>query len=113
MGKKEITCQIKENSIIARIAAAKLGSRQVAIVIGKTIHLHNTSAKDFLANSRWVRHEVAHVRQFRRYGFLPFLFKYLLESIKTGYYKNKYEAEARDAEFDPEVTNGVFIKGCR
>jgi hypothetical protein len=90
--------EIREDSIIARIAAAKLGSKQVAIVIGNTIHLYNTRKSDFLANRRWVRHELAHVRQFQHHGFIPFIFKYLLESIKKGYYKNKYEAEAREAE---------------
>ena len=39
---------IKENSWIAKLAAKKLSSENVAIVIGKTIHLHNVSKEDFL-----------------------------------------------------------------
>ena len=89
---------IKENSWIAKIAAAKLGTKRVAIVIGKTIHLHNTSEQEFLHDKRWVKHELCHVRQFSEHGFVPFIFKYLWESIKHGYYNNKYEAEAREAE---------------
>jgi len=48
----KMKCYIKENSFIARIAAWKLNSNQVAIVIGKTIHLHNTNKNDFLADAR-------------------------------------------------------------
>lgn len=89
---------IKENSWIARLAALKLRAEKVAIVIGGTIHLHNTMKDEFLANSRWVRHEVKHIEQFQRYGFFRFIFLYLLESIRNGYSNNKYEIEARNAE---------------
>ena len=89
---------IKENSWIAKLASLKLGSKRVAIVIGKTIHLHNTSRQEFLKDERWVKHELCHVKQFQQYGFIPFLAKYLWESIKNGYYNNKYEVEAREAE---------------
>lgn len=70
----------------------------IAIVIGNTIHLHNTAAGDFLKNPRWVKHELCHIEQFRRYGFIRFIALYLIESIRKGYYKNKYEVEARQAE---------------
>lgn len=89
---------IKENSWIAKIAAKKLKTENVAIVIGKTIHLHNTSKQEFLQNKQWVKHELCHVDQFKKHGFLPFIIKYLLEGIKHGYLQNKYEIEARAAE---------------
>ncbi len=89
---------IKENSWIAKIAAGKLQSDNVAIVIGKTIHLHNVSKEDFLKDKKWVKHEICHIRQSKKYGFLPFIFKYLWESLRHGYYQNKYEIEARMAE---------------
>lgn len=89
---------IKENSWIARLAAIKLGSNKVALVIGNTIHLHNTSKQDFLKNERWVKHELCHIKQFEENGFIPFIAKYLWESIRHGYYNNKYEVEAREAE---------------
>ena len=89
---------IKENSFVARIAAFKLGTRSVAIVIGKTIHLHNTSKEDFLKNKKWLRHELCHIRQFQQHGYWMFIVKYLWESIRSGYYSNKYEVEARAAE---------------
>jgi hypothetical protein len=96
---------IKENSFIARIAAWKLGAESVAIVLGKTIYLHNTSTVEFLQNEQWVRHELCHIRQFREHGFVPFIFKYLLESLKHGYYNNKFEMEARAAENPAEHHN--------
>ena len=89
---------IKENSWIAKIAAKKLKSLSVAIVIGKTIHLFNVSKENFLKDEKWVKHEMCHVRQFKKYGYFNFIIKYLWQSRKHGYYDNKYEVEARLAE---------------
>ena len=89
---------IKENSWIAKLAAKKLQSNHVAIVIGNTIHLHNTTREDFLQNEKWVKHEVCHLQQFKKHGKIVFIIKYLWESLFHGYYNNKYEAEARKAE---------------
>lgn len=89
---------IKENSWLASIAAWKLGSSPVAMVLGKTIHLHGTDRENFLRDERWVKHELCHIRQFRQYGFFGFLFRYLLESARKGYYNNRFEIEAREAE---------------
>ena len=90
--------KIKEHSWIARIAAKKLGKKEVAMVLGKTIHLWNTTEGEFLKNEKWVTHELCHVQQYKRYGFVNFLVRYLWESIRKGYYNNKYEVEAREAE---------------
>ena len=89
---------IKENSWIAKLAAKKLRSERVAIVIGKTIHLHNTAKQEFLNDKKWVKHELCHVKQFQENGYIIFIVKYLLESIRHGYYNNRYEVEAREAE---------------
>jgi hypothetical protein len=89
---------IREHSWIARIAAWKLKSSNVAIVIGRTIHLHGVSKADFLQDERWVKHECCHLQQYRDHGFFGFIFKYLVESIHKGYYNNKFEVEARNAE---------------
>ena len=106
----KIKCNIKENSFIARIAAWKLGSKQVAIVIGRTIHLHNTNKSDFLSNIRWMRHEAAHLHQFKQYGFLSFLIRYVFESLKSGYQNNKYEIEARSAEKDENICDYIVFQ---
>ncbi len=89
---------IKEKSWLAKIAAKKLRCKSVAMVLGKTIYLHNTSKEEFLQNTKWVKHELCHVQQFRQHGYLGFLVKYLWESLKKGYYNNKFEVEARAAE---------------
>lgn len=93
-----MTICIKENSWIAKMAARKLRSDNVAIVIGNTIHLHNVSKVRFLEDARWIKHELCHIRQFQRHGFFVFIFKYLRESMHHGYYHNKFEVEARNAE---------------
>ena len=94
----KVDFRIKENSWFAKIAAKKLRTSSVAMVLGKTIHLHNTTKEEFLKDSKWVKHELCHVQQFKQYGFFMFVIKYLYESIKVGYYNNKYEVEAREAE---------------
>lgn len=93
-----MTYKIKENSLLASIAAKKLGKKNVAMVLGNTIHLWNTTKVDFLKNKNWVKHELCHIEQFKRYGFFNFLVRYLWESAGKGYYNNKYEVEAREAE---------------
>jgi len=89
---------VKENSWIAKLAAKKLGSENVAIVIGKTIHLYKVSKEDFLQDKNWMKHEMCHINQFKKHGFFKFIIKYLWESLRRGYYNNKYELEAREAE---------------
>lgn len=90
--------KIREKSWLAMLAASKLGSKNVAMVLGKTIHLHGATKQEFLNNRSWVKHELCHVQQFKKYGFVGFLFRYLIESIRHGYYNNKFEVEARMSE---------------
>jgi hypothetical protein len=90
--------RIKENSWVAKMAAAKLKSDKVAIVFGHTIHLHNTTREEFLNDTRWVCHELKHVEQYRQNGFIGFITKYFFNWMKNGYYNNKFEVEARENE---------------
>jgi hypothetical protein len=99
--------KIKENSLLARIAAYKLRSNSVAMVIGKTIHLHNSTREDFLNNEHWVRHEVAHIKQYLELGFFTFIALYLIENFKKGYENNRFEVDARRKEKDPSTLTGV------
>lgn len=89
---------IREHSWLARIAAARLGTERVAIVIGHTIHLFGIRSVDFLQNKAWFRHELCHVKQYESYGFIPFVARYLWESLRKGYRQNRFEVEARKAE---------------
>jgi hypothetical protein len=93
----EKNLKIVENSLFARIARWKLKSSNVAMVLGKTIHLSGVSKENFLRDTPWVAHELCHVRQFQEHGYLKFLWLYLVESLRVGYYHNKYEVEARMA----------------
>jgi Domain of unknown function (DUF4157) len=93
-----IKITVKENSWIAKLAAKKLKVSNVAFTLGTTIHLHNASAAEFFNDAKWLRHELKHVEQFRRYGFFGFIWKYSVESLKKGYSRNKFEVEAREAE---------------
>ncbi|HMO31576.1 MAG TPA: DUF4157 domain-containing protein [Lacibacter sp.] len=97
------TIRIREQSFLARLAAKKMGVRQVALVLGTTIHLHNTPAQDFLRNRRWLRHELVHVEQYKRLGLLRFLLIYLWYSLRYGYYNNPLEEEARAKEEAPSA----------
>jgi hypothetical protein len=89
---------IKENSFLAKIAAKKLRAESVAMVLGKTIHLYGTTKENFLKDEKWIKHELCHIKQYEEHGIILFLIKYLWESLKVGYYNNKYEIEARAAE---------------
>ncbi|MEZ5046032.1 MAG: DUF4157 domain-containing protein [Chitinophagaceae bacterium] len=100
---------IKEDSCIARIAAWKLNAKSVAIVIGNTIHLWNTNKSSFLKQTSWVKHEVAHVMQWYRLGFIFFPCAYLFLSIIHGYSKHPHELEAKIAENDMNILEKVII----
>ena len=105
-GHHDVKVYIKENSWVAWLAAWKLGVPNVAIVFGQTIFLHNCTTETFLANRAWVRHELKHVEQYSRFGFMGFIVRYIIESIQNGYYNNKYEREAREAEM---LTNKLQV----
>lgn len=99
MKKKILYIRIKEQHLLARLAAWKLGSSgAMAITIGHTIYLHNATASELLHNKAWLQHELTHVLQFREWGFWPFLYQYLRESLLKGYRNNRFEIAARDME---------------
>jgi hypothetical protein len=90
--------QIKEGSWLARLAAWKLNSKSVALVVGNTIYLHGVTRVKFLQNPAWVRHELKHVEQYQRLGKINFLASYIAEWVRHVYHNNKFEIEAREAE---------------
>lgn len=99
MPQQIIHIRIIENHWIARIAAFKLKAKHgMAITIGNKIYTYHANRNDLVYNKSWLQHEIAHVLQFQRYGFIRFLVLYLWESLHKGYYNNKFEAEARDFE---------------
>jgi hypothetical protein len=106
---KRKNVKIKENSQLARLAALKLKSQKVAMVWGSTIHLYNATKDQFVNNQTWLLHELKHVEQFERLGFVRFMCTYVWESLRHGYHKNKLEAEARDAENDKTLLSRYHI----
>lgn len=101
---------IRENSWVAKMAARKLRSHKVAMVIGNTIHLHNSTKDEFLNDKRWVRHEVAHVKQYAKLGVFKFLVFYLLEAFNKGYKNNWFEVDAREKETDVTILAGIYFE---
>ena len=106
---KKRKVHIRENSWLARLAARKLGYAHVAMVIGHTIHLHNTTAAAFLSNRRWLLHELKHVSQYERHGYFGFLWRYLADYRRNGYYQNIFEAEARQAENESSLLDSYLL----
>lgn len=95
--------RVRENSWLAKRAAKNLKFDYVAMVLGHTIHLHNTTKERFFARPSWVCHELMHVVQYERYGMLGFLFRYFREHLRRGYWNNTLEVEARAAEADQSL----------
>ena len=93
--------------MLASIAAWKLGVTSVAIVVGRTVFLHNTTKKQFLQDEQWVRHEVAHVLQYRTLGFFYFIAAYIRETYVNGYFNNRFEVEARSRENDENILSDI------
>ncbi len=89
--------RIVENSPFARLARLKLAAPNVAMVLGKSIHLSGVSREQFLRDPFWIAHEMEHIRQFARHGRLGFLFRYLRDWARHGYYQIPFEVEARAA----------------
>lgn len=100
---------IKEQSFIARIAAFNLRKDHAAIVIHRTIHLWGLSKADFQAQPRYVNHEFQHLYQYQQLGTIRFLIEYLIESMRKGYYENKFEIEARNAETTTPLADFILI----
>jgi len=97
--------RIVEHSYLARIARFLFQSKKMAMVIGSTIHLSGVDKQLFLSDRKWLIHEMVHIEQYRKLGLFKFLVLYLVESIRKGYYDNKFEIEARNAEEKSTIQN--------
>lgn len=60
------------------------------------------SMKRNLRNPEYLfKHEYIHIEQVRRMGWFKFYISYIIENMKTGYEKNKYEIEAYGRQEEP------------
>lgn len=94
------------NSKLAKIAGRINGEREkYAVTFGKTIFVSCTK-EDFLSEHWWVRHEVTHVEQYKKFGIFGFLKRYFAYAIFYRYRENPFEKEAISAE-ENEGTTGI------
>jgi len=77
----------------SRIARLFLPKRYLAITLSDHVLTREASLDE-----RTLRHEQAHVEQWRRFGLLGFLVRYLWSHFRYGYEGNPFEIEARRAE---------------
>ena len=86
-------------SLVAKIVGRMHGEEEdYAITVGRTIYL-SCSKEDFLSDTPWVRHEVTHVLQYKKFGILEFAKRYLFSAIfYHNYRKIPFEKEAILAE---------------
>ena len=89
---------ILRGSLIPRIGGwlSGMGGPAAAVTLGAAIVVHPSVP----VTRELIRHELAHVRQWRRAPWL-FPLRYVLEHMKHGYRNNPYEVEARAAEQKP------------
>ena len=86
----------KYNSKFASAIGNLYGESKWAITTsGKTTRY---SVPKESVTAKWRRHENTHKNQFIKYGWIPFVLMYIWETVKNGYYNNKYEVEAREKE---------------
>jgi hypothetical protein len=80
----------------SRVARLLLPKRYVAITLGSHVLTRASHLEE-----RVLRHEQAHVEQWKRHGLLRFLFAYVWFHFRYGYDRNPFEVEARAAERSP------------
>lgn len=108
--KDKTRVRVRQNAWQARIACKCIKQTDVALTIFKTIYLSHSTPGAFLNNQRWVAHELAHVRQFMKHGNFRFICMYILESLRKGYLKNKWEVEARAQEVDCDILQEFYFE---
>lgn len=79
----------RRDGLPLRVGGWLLGKKSVAgITLGTTVYIASHEA----ASVRLMLHELGHVRQFRRDKTFPI--RYLWESVRRGYSRNRFELEA-------------------
>jgi hypothetical protein len=106
----EIKYFIRENTVLGRMAAINLRKSRCAIVVNKTIYLWGIDKATFMRDEKYLNHELQHVYQYWQLGVVRFVFAYTLESLRKGYYMNKFEVEAREAETQPRRAEYILVE---
>lgn len=76
----------------------------VAITFGQHVFTNRTYLRDMT-----IWHEECHTKQYKKYGFFGFLVRYLWDSLKHGYWNNKFEVEARKYALLTAIQRAAYI----
>lgn len=83
--------QLRRGGLLPRLGGWCLGRRWVdGITVGRTVWLHPTVH----ASAELLLHELCHVYQFEQVRVFPL--RYWWETLRKGYYHNKFEVAARE-----------------
>lgn len=66
--------------------------RYDGITFGDHVFLSDEGYND----EKLLKHEAIHIEQYKRYGFIGFLIRYIYYHFKYGYQKNPLEIEAKE-----------------
>ena len=97
-----IKIKIKVNTPISRMVFKSMKGKPgeaTATTFRRSIHLQGRTAEEFVLNDTFLRHELQHAIQHQ--GIKVFSLKYVIETIKKGYSKNKYEVDAEINKTQP------------
>lgn len=56
-----------------------------------------------MRSKKLIAHELKHIEQMDRHGKIKFMFLYVIELFRNGYKNNKYEVEARGANYNDMI----------
>lgn len=85
---------LREGRLIPAIGGVlgRMKGPAAAVTLGRTVIVH----PEVSVSRALLVHELTHVRQWESDPLFPV--RYTLESLRRGYWNNRYELEARDAE---------------
>ena len=94
---------VRRGRWVPRLGGWLTGSRApaAAVTLGRTIIVHPAQQ----LTARLLRHELAHVEQWRR-APLTFPLRYIWQHVRHGYRDNPYEVAARAAERNGPTGHG-------
>jgi hypothetical protein len=103
--------QLKESSMKTRIVYRFLPFRFWKWIGGMTIYpfILFRKSKEEITDSLF-RHELEHIYQVERIGWIKFYVTYLWHNVKAGYRNNPYELQAEERENDPLTVEERALK---
>lgn len=75
------------------------------VTIGEHVFIRGATTSNII-----LLHESKHVEQFRRFGFLGFVWRYFRLTLRHGYHENPLEIEAREFAAEASRWSPSFIR---